>query len=96
MTLSFGTGGSVPHPTVALEPDGYSLRLVPGPACRLTSLWMSRAGMEALDEREVGYTRAAIGTEQIESLSWPRLPDGARVCMYVPVAPSEGGGAKRD
>jgi hypothetical protein len=48
---------------------------------------LSASGMEALDAREIGYTRVAIASEQLEPLSWQTLPDGARVWMYVPLGP---------
>jgi len=49
---------------------------------------LSASGMEALDKREIGYTRVAIATGHLKPLSWQTLPDGARVWMYVPLGPA--------
>lgn len=42
--------------------------------------------MTAFDAREAGYARVEIPRDQIEAVSWQRLPEGGRVWVYVPVA----------
>lgn len=44
----------------------------------------SKAGMEALDEREVGYERVEVTSDRLESVGWSRIPSDARVWLYVP------------
>ena len=39
--------------------------------------------MDALDKREVGYTRVAVPLEHIKLLGWASLPDGAEVWMCI-------------
>ena len=44
---------------------------------------LTSAGMDALDKREVGYTRVAVPLEHIKLLGWASLPDGAEVWMCI-------------
>ena len=42
--------------------------------------------MSAFDTRENGYTRVEVPRDQIEAMSWQRLPEEGRIWVYVPVA----------
>src|SRR5206468_561651 len=42
--------------------------------------------MAAFDAREAGYARVEIPPDQIEAVSWQRLPEQGRIWVYVPVA----------
>jgi hypothetical protein len=42
--------------------------------------------MAAFDGRETGYRRVEVPPEQIEAVSWRRLPEHGKVWVYVPVS----------
>merc|ERR1712032_1779844 len=46
-------------------------------------------GMKTLDEREQGYVRVAIEQQQLTPTSWPQVPAGGKVWVYVPKLESE-------
>lgn len=52
---------------------------------------LTSAGMAAVDEREIGYTRVAITLEQLQPLGCSKFPDDARIWMYVPNGRDEAG-----
>ncbi|HJS87833.1 MAG TPA: gamma-glutamylcyclotransferase family protein [Acetobacteraceae bacterium] len=41
--------------------------------------------MGAFDAREAGYRRVEVPREQIEAVSWQRLPEQGQIWVYVPV-----------
>jgi hypothetical protein len=49
------------------------------------------ADMALFDAREAGYARVELRREDIEAVSWQRLPEEGRIWVYVPARP--GGGA---
>ncbi len=44
--------------------------------------------MAKFDAREEGYARVEVPREDIEAVSWQRLPETGRIWVYVPVKPN--------
>ena len=42
--------------------------------------------MAAFDAREAGYVRVEVPPDEIEALSWERLPETGKIWVYVPDA----------
>ena len=44
--------------------------------------------LSAFDARENGYQRVEVPRDMVEMISWQKLPNDAKVWVYVPYAPS--------
>lgn len=44
--------------------------------------------MSKFDSREAGYVRVEVPREDIEAVSWQRLPESGKIWAYVPVKPN--------
>jgi len=44
--------------------------------------------MAKFDAREQGYARVEVPREDIEAVSWRRLPESGRIWVYVPIKPN--------
>ncbi len=68
---------------------GESASTINGVLCPLDGDYMTK-----FDTREEGYARVEVPRDDIEAVSWQRLPEAARIWLYVPVrqghAPGEG------
>merc|ERR1712007_305172 len=85
--VGFARAWNFQHPTeqitaLGLEktPPGHG-RVING----VVTPVVTSEGMQAVDQREVGYKRIAVTPGQLQPLGWPTLPTDARVWMYVPV-----------
>ncbi|MDF2762537.1 MAG: gamma-glutamylcyclotransferase [Thermomicrobiales bacterium] len=45
--------------------------------------------MAAFDAREEGYQRVEVPLDQIQAMSWQRLPEHGKIWVYIPVVPGQ-------
>jgi len=84
--LGFARSWNFQHPTEQITALGLE-KTEPGHGRAINGVVvpvLTKEGMEALDEREVGYKRVEVTCDKLKPLGWPQLPHDARVWMYVP------------
>jgi len=84
--IGFARSWNFQHPTEQITALGLE-KTEPGHGRAINGVVvpvLTKEGMEALDERELGYKRIEVTCDNLQPLGWPKLPKDARVWMYVP------------